>query len=90
MSESIHHQSGFHVLQLGQFSKQTSGRIRTRSQQQSHLDGTTRTLWAMMDTRCRDGWRLNSTMSPSCKCLSTMSPICPKRTSVTNWTSDGV
>mmetsp|Transcript_21938 Transcript_21938/g.54256 ORF Transcript_21938/g.54256 Transcript_21938/m.54256 type:complete len:285 (-) Transcript_21938:948-1802(-) len=29
---------------------------------------------AMMDILCRDGWRLNKTTSPSCRCRSTMSP----------------
>lgn len=32
------------------------------------------TIWAMMLSLCRDGCRLKSTMSPSIRCLSTMSP----------------
>ena len=31
---------------------------------------------AMIDIRCNEGWRLNKTMSPSCKILSTASPTC--------------
>jgi len=42
--------------------------------QVSHLQGMTRTRWAMMDMRCREGWRLNSTTSPSRRWRSTMSP----------------
>jgi len=32
------------------------------------------TEWAIIDCLCKDGCLLKSTMSPSCKCLCTMSP----------------
>ena len=33
---------------------------------------------AIMDILCREGWRLNSTRSPFCRCRSTLSPTCRK------------
>lgn len=33
--------------------------------------GRIRTLWHIIDILCRDGWRLNRTRSPFCRCLST-------------------
>ena len=36
--------------------------------------GRMRTRWPIIDILCRDGWRLNSTMSPFCRCRSTRKP----------------
>ncbi len=42
----------------------------------AHRHGMTLTRWAMMDMRCSEGCRLKRTMSPSRRCLSTVSPTC--------------
>ena len=45
-----------------------------KTQHRAHRQGITRTLCDMMDTRCSEGCRLNSTISPFSRCRSTVSP----------------